>query len=164
MTSRRTAGLAALLLGFAGTRLAAQAKPQGAPAAKPAAMTAADSLIARENGLYDALAKNDYAAFNKGLGGDFVYVDGSGAVRWELAKSAENLKGCTTGKWTMKDTKVTPAGSDLMVLTYSGSGEQTCNGQKSPSPVNALSVWQRRAGGWVAIAHSETPANPPPKK
>jgi Domain of unknown function (DUF4440) len=165
MTSRRTAGLAALLLGFAGMRLAAQAKPQGAPAAKPAAMTAADSLIAREKGLYDALTKNDYAAFAKGLGGDFMYVNGSGAVKWEAAKSADMLKACTTGKWTLKDAKVTPAGTDLMVLTYTASGDQTCNGEKSPSPVNALSVWEHKGGAWIAIAHSETPVVPPaPKK
>ena len=164
MSNRHTAGLAALVLTLTAGVASAQAKPQGAATTKPATMSASDEVIAREKSLYDALMKNDFAAFNKSLGGDFIYVDGNGAMKWELAKSAENLKGCTMGKWTLKDVKATPAGADLMVLTYTASGEQTCGGQKSPSPVNALSVWEHKGNSWVAIAHSETPANPPPKK
>ena len=64
----------------------------------------------------------------------------------------------------LKDAKVTPAGSDLMVLTYTVTGEQTCNGQKGPPTVTSLSVWQHKGNSWIAIAHSETPPNPPPKK
>ena len=148
MLNRRTAGFAALVLSLTAGAVSAQAKPQGAAATKPAAaMSASDQVIAQEKSLYDALMKNDFAAFNKALGSDFTYVDGNGAVRWEIAKSAENLKGCTMGKWTLKDVKTTPVGADLMVLTYTASGEQTCGGQKSPSPVNALSVWQHKEIG-----------------
>jgi Domain of unknown function (DUF4440) len=163
MTVRRTVGLAALLIAAAGTTVVAQAKPQGAPAAKPTGMTAADSLVAREKSLYDALAKNDYAAFAKALGSDFMYVSGDGAVKWEVAKSADMLKNCVTGKWTLTNTKVTPAGTDLMVLTYTATGDQTCNGQKAPSPINALSVWEHKGSAWIPIAHSETPAVTPKK-
>ena len=52
----------------------------------------------------------------------------------------------------------TEVGSDLVVLTYSASAKAECKGKPAPSPVNAMSVWQRRGGRWVAVAHSETPA------
>ncbi len=89
-----------------------------------------------------------------------MYVDAKGATRWDLSKSAEMLKGCTTGKFTMENPEVSPAGNDILVLTYKASANQTCNGEKAPSPVLAMSVWQKRGGRWVAVAHSETPTAP----
>ncbi len=155
---RRPISLAVLILAVSVTSSLAQVKPQGKPAAS--ATAADEAVIAREKSLYDAIAKNDIATFNRVVGSDFTGVDVNGAMRWELSKSAEMLKGCTTGKWTLSDGKVTTVGSDITVLTYTASGEQTCNGKKSPSPVYALSVWQKRGGQWVAIAHSETPVPP----
>ena len=161
MPHRRTAGLAALVLTLAAGAVSAQAKPQGAAAAKPAAMSATDQVIAQEKAIYDALTKNDYAAFNKLIGGTFTYIGPDGITQWDPAKTAEMLKGCVTGTWTWKDTKATQISPDVVVLTYTASGDQMCQGKKGPSPIHDLSVWQLKGGKWVAIAHSETPANPP---
>jgi ketosteroid isomerase-like protein len=123
----------------------------------------AESPMALERSIFDALTRNDVAAFNKALGGDFVFVSHQGSMTWEVAKSAETLKDCKTGKFTlsnMQEKQVTP---DLVVLTYTAAGEQTCGGQKQPSPVNAMSVWRKAGGRWVAVAHSEAPASPPGK-
>ena len=149
----RTAVVALITLLVAGGRAAAQA---GKPAAKTSSPEAA-AIIAQEKAVLDALVKKDIAAFNKQLGSDFVYLDPAGAVRWELSKSAEILKGCTTKSISMQNPEVTPVGSDLLVLTYKASADETCNGQKAPPSVLAMSVWQKRGGKWVTVAHSETP-------
>ena len=157
MKSRHAVALAiALLLPLAGPAAAQAAKNQ------KASVSPADAIIAQEVSIFDALTKNDIAAFNKALGADIVYQSPDGTITWELAKSAEILKTCKTGKFTMTEPKVTPVGADVMVLTYKTAGEQVCNGKKAPSPVYAMSVWQKRGGQWVAVAHSETPAAPAP--
>ena len=134
-----------------------------AQAGKPAAPSAsvAKAVVAQEQAIYDAIARSDTAAFNKAVGRAFVYVSQEGAVQWTLANTATNL-GCAMGSgWTLDNPKSTEVGSDLVVLTYSARTTSMCNGQPIPSPVNALSVWQRRGGRWVAVAHSETPARKP---
>jgi len=152
----RAAVVAVVTLLIAGGRAAAQ----GAKSDAKSSSSDASAIIAQEKALLDAVTRNDIAAFNKGLGSNFVFVDSRGATRWELTKSAEMLKGCKTGKFTMENSEVTPAGSDLLVLTYKATADQTCDGQKAPPTVLAMSVWQKRGGRWVAVAHSETPPAP----
>jgi uncharacterized protein DUF4440 len=147
-----------IVLTLCSSTLVAQAKPPAASKARvPSAMMAP---VDRERSIFVALEKNDIAAFNEAIGSDFMYVSGDGVQKWELAKSADVLKGCKTGKLTMSDVTSTPQGDDLMVITYKVAGEQVCNGKKGPSPINALSVWRKMGGRWVAVAHSETPAVP----
>lgn len=160
MMSRRAAVVALMTLGLAGNRAAAQGKSD----AKTAPSADATAIIAQEKSILDALMKNDWPAFNKALGSNLVYVDAGGAMRWDLTKSAENLKGCTTTKVTMENSEATPAGNDILVLTYKSSVDQMCNGKKATSPLFVMSVWQKRGGRWVAVAHSETPPAPPPAK
>jgi hypothetical protein len=154
---RRTAFALALLAAVT-TTIHAQAKPAAkAPAA------ADDSPMARERAIFAAIEKKDYAAFNEALGADFTYVEPNmGIAKWERAKSAEILKACTSGKLTVTDMKERPVGNDVMVVTYVVTGAQTCNGQKMPPTVYALSVWQKLGGRWTAVAHSETPKAPAP--
>jgi len=156
MKSRHAVTLAvALQLPLTGTAIAQAAKNQ------KAGVSTADAIIAQEQSIFDALTKNDIAAFNKAVGGDFVFQSPDGTITWELAKSAEILKPCTSGKFTMTEPKVTPVAPDVMVLTYTIASNQVCNGQKSPSPTFAMSVWQKRGGRWVVAAHSQTPAAAP---
>ena len=152
-----------LLLTLASSTLVAQATKQPG-AAKTAAPNAAMAPIDRERSIYVALEKNDIASFNEALGADFMYVNADGPpMKWERAKSAEILKDCKTGKQTLSNVMSTPQGDDLMVVTYTVAGEQTCGGKKSPSRTNAMSVWRKIGGRWVAVAHSETPMAPAAK-
>ena len=160
MKSRIAVALAFGLQLAAAHGVAAQGAAAKAPAKAPSAAVG-NSVVAQEQALYDAIARSDTAAFNKAVGRAFVYVSQEGAVQWALANTATIL-GCALGSgWTLDNPKTTEVGSDLVVLTYSASTNSTCNGQPIPSPVNALSVWQRRGGRWVAVAHSETPARKP---
>jgi Domain of unknown function (DUF4440) len=117
-------------------------------------------IVAQERAVLDAVVKPDTAAFNRALGSDFVYVDGRGATRWERAKTSALLLECKSSPWSMESPVTTRVGNDLVVLTYTASFDETCSGQKLPSPVHAMSVWQNRGGKWVAVAHSETPVAP----
>ena len=147
-----------------GLQLAAAhgAAAQGADAKKPASAPSAavgNAVVAQEQKVLDALAQKDTVAFNKALGRDFVYVDQNGAMRWMLSKTSSSLPACVLGTgWTLDNPVTTQVGEDLVVLTYSSSGNQVCAGRRSPSPVNSMSVWRRTGGRWVAVAHSETPA------
>ena len=138
---------------------AQEASAKAASKAKSAAV--GEAVVAQEQSVLDAIARSDTVGFNKALGRDFVYVDGRGAMRWSLSKTSSMFAECGMGTgWTLDHPMTTEVGNDLVVLTYSSSGKQECKGQRAPSPVNSMSVWQKRHGRWVAIAHSETPAAP----
>jgi hypothetical protein len=148
-----------LALQFVATHTAAAQAQAGKPAAPSAAI--GNAVVAQEQKVLDALAQKDTVAFNRALGRDFVYVDQNGAVRWELAKTSTMLPACALGAgWTLDNPVTSQIGEDLVVLTYSSSGNVVCDGRKAPSPVNSMSVWRRTGGHWVAVAHSETPAAP----
>lgn len=149
----------AIALQLAALHGAAAQAQAGKPA--PASPAIGNAVVAQEQMVLDALAQKDTVAFNKALGRDFVYVDANGAVRWELSKTSTMLPACVLGTgWTLDNPVTSQIGEDLVVLTYSSSGNQVCNGRKAPSPVNSMSVWRRTGGRWVAVAHSETPAAP----
>ena len=164
MNSRIVAAVALALQLAATHDGAAQEAGAKAPAKAPSASTS-NAVVAQEQAVLDAIARSDTVGFNKALGRDFVYVDHNGAMRWELSKTSTLMRVCGLGTgWTLDRPMTTEVGTDLVVLTYSSSGQQVCDGKRAPSPVNSMSVWQRRAGRWVAVAHSETPAAPNPAK
>ena len=161
MNSRIVVGLGLVLQLVAVRDGAAQAAPAKRTAPGPASASIGNAVVAQEQLVLDAIAQKDTVAFNKALGRDFVYVDQNGAIRWELSKTSTSLPACVLGTgWTLDNPVTSQIGEDLVVLTYSSSGNQVCDGRKSPSPVNSLSVWRRTGGRWVAVAHSETPAAP----
>ena len=159
MNSRIEVAFALALLVASTHAVSAQGASASAASRAPSAATG-NAVVAQEQLVLDALARSDTSGFNKALGRDFVYVDGNGAMRWSLAKTASIFAaGCGMGTgWTLDHPMTTEVGNDLVVLTYSSSGKQECNGKRSPSPVNSMSVWQKRGARWVAIAHSETPS------
>jgi hypothetical protein len=161
MISRIVVGLGLVLQLVAIRDGAAQAAPAKSSAPGPASAAIGNAVVAQEQLVLDAIAQKDTVAFNKALGRDFVYVDQNGAMRWELSKTSTSLPACVLGTgWTLDNPVTSQIGEDLVVLTYSSSGNQVCDGRKAPSPVNSLSVWRRTGGRWVAVAHSETPAAP----
>jgi hypothetical protein len=160
MNSRIVAAFAIALQFVATHDSAAQAAAAKAPSA-----SVGNAVVAQEQLVLDAIARKDTVGFNKALGRDFVYVDQNGAMRWALSKTSSTFPACALGTgWTLDHPMTTEVGSDLVVLTYSSSANQVCDGKKSPSPVNTMSVWQKRGTRWVAVAHSETPAAPSQKK
>lgn len=157
MNSRIVVGFAFALQLAAIRDSLAQAQAPSRPAAPSAAIGRA--VVAQEQAVLDALARSDTAALSQAFGSDFVYVDQNGAMRWELSKMSATLPACVIGTgWSLDRPMTTEVGTDLVVLTYSSSGKAVCDGRPLPSPVNTMSVWRKRAGRWVAVAHSATPA------
>lgn len=154
MTARRTA-TALLLTVFAASAAAAQ----GARAGRDTAAVRA-ALVAQERAIFDAIVAKDTGAFNRAIGADVMTLDGNGVGSIGRAQSAEFMSACTTGPATIEGERLTPASADVFVLAYKVSLDQTCNGQRMPSPVWSMTVWKRQGARWVAVAHSETPATP----
>ena len=128
MNSRIVVALAIALQLAATHDAAAQAAAASKPAAPSKAVGAA--VVAQEQAMLDAIANKDTVAFNKALGSDFVYVDGRGAMRWQMSKTSTILPACVLGTgWSLDNPMTTEVGTDLVVLTYSSSGKAVCNGR-----------------------------------
>jgi hypothetical protein len=162
MNSRIVAAFALALQLAATHDGAAQGAGAKAPSKAPST-SASNAVVAQEQAVLDALARSDTVALNAAFGSDFVYVDQFGAARWQLSKTSAMLPACVLGTgWSLDQPTTTEIGTDLVVLTYSSSGKAVCDGRQLPSPVNSMSVWRKRAGRWVAVAHSATPAQKQP--
>jgi hypothetical protein len=114
-------------------------------------------LVAKERAMWDALKTRDTVAFARLMGGGVVDIDASGARRTSPATTARFVTGCQTPSYTMSDVDILHDGN-VAIVTSKVFVEQTCWGQKAPSPLNVMTVYVRRASDWSAVAHSETPA------
>lgn len=84
-------------------------------------------------------------------------VDLSGTKRTSPATTARYVLGCQTMSYALTEARVVRY-SVTAVVTYKVTLEQTCWGQKEPSPLYVMTVYERRGGDWAPIAHSETAA------
>ena len=141
----------------AGQQPATQRATQRAAAEAPP-LNAADSvLMARERSQWEALQRQDTTAFGGMMGGGVVDVDLSGAKRTSPSSVARYVTGCKTASFELADFRVAHF-SVTSVVTYKATVDQTCWGQKAPSPVYVMTVYEQRAGSWLPVAHSETAA------
>ena len=123
-----------------------------------AARVGQDSILAqRERAQWDALKARDTTAFARLMGGDIVDIDLSGIKRTSPASTARYVLGCQTASYSLSDLRVVHVGSTAIV-TYKTTIDATCWGQKAPSPVYVLTVYEQRGKTWLPVAHSETPA------
>jgi hypothetical protein len=121
-------------------------------------VAAPDSLvIAREHALWRALQAQDTVAFAQAMGSGVVDADVSGVRRATAASMAQYVRQCRVTTYALSGFRVVHD-SLTVVVTYKADVDETCWGQKAPSPLYVMSVYERRATGWTPIAHSETPA------
>jgi hypothetical protein len=114
-------------------------------------------LVARERSQWEALKQQDTTAFARAMGGGLVDVDVSGIKRTTPASTARYVTGCHTVSYALTEWSVAHY-TATMVVSYRATIDQTCWGQKAPSPLLVVTVYERRAAGWEPVAHSETPA------
>jgi len=67
------------------------------------------------------------------------------------------LADCETRSYALDSVTVTPVGENGAVLTYRVTLDQTCGGEKVPTPQYSLAVYERRSGRWVFVMRSDTP-------
>jgi hypothetical protein len=114
-------------------------------------------LVQRERAQWDALKARDTTAFARLMGGDLVDIDVSGIKRTSPASTARYVLGCQTASYALSDVRIARV-SGSAVVTYKATVEATCWGQKAPSPLYVMTVYNQRGDAWVPVAHSETPA------
>jgi hypothetical protein len=118
---------------------------------------AVDSLVvAHERAQWDALKAGNAPEFGRLMDHDVVDVDASGIRRTSPGSTAAFVGGCKTASYALADVRVARHDATVIV-TYRATVDQICFGQKAPSPLYIMTVYERRAGEWVPIAHSETP-------
>jgi predicted transcriptional regulator len=119
---------------------------------------AIDSLVvAHERAQWDALKAGNAAEFGRLMDHDVVDVDASGIRRTSPGSTAAFVSGCKTASYALADVRVARHDATV-IITYKATVDQVCFGQKAPSPLYVMTVYERRVGDWVPIAHSETPA------
>jgi ketosteroid isomerase-like protein len=151
----RLIGIFAVLV-FLPLGLAAQPTSQRAATSSTSA-TDDSLLINRERAQWEALKRKDTTAFARLMGGDLVDVDLSGIKRTSPATTSRYVMGCETTSYALADVRVARYAATA-VVTYTVMLEQTCWGQKAPSPLFVMTVYERRGGEWEPVAHSETAA------
>jgi hypothetical protein len=138
--------------------LALGAQPATQRAVTPLASVTDDSLlVSRERAQWEALEGKDTTAFARLMGGGLVDVDLSGIKRTSPATTSRYVRGCETTSYALGDVRVARYAATA-VVAYKVTLEQMCWGQKAPSPLFAMTVYERRAGEWAPVAHSETAA------
>jgi ketosteroid isomerase-like protein len=123
-----------------------------------AARAAQDSLLTqRERAQWEALKGRDTTTFARLMGGGVVDIDLSGIKQTSPASTARYVQGCETTSYGLSDLRIAHIGGTAIV-TYKATVDATCWGQKAPSPLYVMTVYNQRGDTWLPIAHSETPA------
>lgn len=133
-----------------------------APAfAQAASKTAIEkALIANENKVNEAVAKNDVKTFNDLVAADAVSADMGGFMK--VADFAKNLDKMKISTWHIMDPKVLWIDDKSAIVTYTWMGKGTYMNEPVPDTTIASTVWTERNGKWVAVFHQETPKAPAP--
>lgn len=133
----------------------------GAQAQAGTARTSAGDVIAAERALWEQIKTNQWAPFDKALNG-MTYVDTTGMTIYKSG-NLKQFEGIVTRSYSLDSIRTVTVTPDVVVLTYKASFDQTdAKGMKSRSPIYMMSVWQRKNGRWVPVAHSETPVGGAP--
>ena len=157
MRLRRLVAPTIVLFAVAPSLAAAQkadAKPKAAAPAAPYA-----DVIAKEHAAWANVKAKDGAKFDATLGlaaGPMVNVDVNGISKMAAGDLTKMLGTCTLAKYALSDFETSGVGSDVVVVTYKATFDMTCDGKRLPSPVASMSVWQKKGGQWVGVAHSES--------
>ena len=130
----------------------------GAQAPKLAPTSADSTLIAAERAIWELLRRQQWNAFDDAIAGE-TFVESGGISIAQRGTSATALKGLVTKSYAIEDATVRMVTPDVAIVTYKMTIDQTFNGQRTPSPLYNMSVWQRKAGKWVPVAHAETAAS-----
>ncbi len=117
-----------------------------------------DMMQQKEKAAWQAFKDKKPDDFKKIVSPKFlgVYAEGPSDLQKELADMQ---------KWDMKsfaisDFKVTSAGLDTCVTTYTVALEGTYDGKDQSGTYNAASVWKKQNGQWQAIFHTNVKQAP----
>ena len=113
--------------------------PRSASAQASAPSSVDTLLVRRERATWKALHEQDTVAFAQGMGEGVVDADVSGVRRTTAASTAQFVKQCRVTMYALSGFRVFQD-SLTAVVTYKADLEETCWGQKAPSPLYVMSV------------------------
>jgi hypothetical protein len=139
---------------------------KAADAAPPAAMTAADSsatvsdVTAAMRKVYDGFVSRDTVGVGAAVPATgMLYVSPGGVMPvMPPAGTTAMVKACDVKSYAMDSVQTRIPAPGAVVLAFKLTIDETCGGQKSPSPVYVLSTWEKDGGQWRAVAFTAVPA------
>jgi len=110
-------------------------------------------VIAAERAVWEALKKGDWPPFDRITAGQLGF--GPDGISTTKGGNLKQYDGLVTTSYSLDSIQTRLLTPDVVIVAYKATYDQTQNGQKAPSPVYMMSVWQRKGGKWVTVAHSE---------
>src|SRR5262245_30697475 len=130
----------------------AQASP-----AKPAKSASNEAVIADlEKSAWEAYKNKQADAYNKLLSKDYygAYTEGIKNLDREVADMAKT----DLREYSLADIKVVCTSSDVAVMTYKTTMQETSEGKDMSGIYNSASVWVKKGGKWLGVFHTEVKA------
>ena len=135
--------------------------PASTPSKPRPQMTSAQleaHLTGIERKFWEGWAKGDVKPFKEHIAPDAIIVGENGTLDKESIIKAIEAGGCDVRSYDLHDFKLVKTSGDTAVLAYRGTQDATCGGEVAPKTVWISSVFVRRRGKWLAVAHQETAA------
>ena len=115
-------------------------------------------LAGIERKFWEGWAKGDVKPFQEHIAPDAIIVGENGTLDKQSILRAIAAGGCEVRSYDLTDFKLVKMSGDTAVLVYRGTQDATCAGEVAPKSVWISSVFVRRRGKWLAVAHQETAA------
>lgn len=113
------------------------------------------ALKAKETAAWQAFKDKKGDDFKKVVSANMVGVYGDGIQ--SLQQEISSMQQWDMKSFTISDYKVTAAGADTAVTTYTVKLEGTMGAKDGSGTYNAGSVWKKEGGEWKAIFHTNIP-------
>jgi hypothetical protein len=130
----------------------AQASP-----AKPAKSASNETAITDlEKSAWEAYKNKQGDAFKKLCSKDYYgeYAEGIKNLDGEVADMAKT----DLRQYSLADIKVVFPSSDVAVITYKTTMQETSEGKDMSGAYNSASVWVKKGGKWLGVFHTEVKA------
>jgi len=130
----------------------AQASP-----AKPAKSASNETTITDlEKSAWEAYKNKQGDAFKKLCSKDYYgeYAEGIKNLDGEVADMAKT----DLREYSLADIKVVFPSSDVAVMTYKTTMQETSEGKDMSGTYNSASVWVKKGGKWLGVFHTEVKA------
>lgn len=113
-------------------------------------------IIALEKKGWEAWKNKDADFFRKFLTDDALSVNSGGVS--DKAQILKSYGECDVKSYSLSEFKFRMLDKNSALLTFTGTQDAVCGGEKAPSSVYATSVYVKRGGKWLNTFYTETAA------
>jgi hypothetical protein len=127
--------------------------------AVPAIADLKDDLFAREKAGWTAWGKKEGEWYRGTMTEDAVLVVAGAepATGRDKMIADTNNHNCEMKSFELTDAKLRQISPDVVILSYVGKQDTTCQGHKLPGKVYSTAVYVRQGGEWRTTSYQETP-------